>query len=127
MEENVLSKLKKAIFEEPEAETGVKYNKNKFLKHMIIESSFLRNLYLKISASIFLPLPPQKNSGFSGESWKRTLTEEEHLQLMKNSDSELSGLSDDVCAAEKTYELRILEGESSSDERDEEITWKYLQ
>ncbi|GFV78553.1 hypothetical protein TNCV_1888591 [Trichonephila clavipes] len=39
---------------------------------------------------------------------------------MNISDSELCDLSDDDYVADKTHESRILEGESSSDESDEE-------
>ncbi|GFS62437.1 hypothetical protein TNCV_1262311 [Trichonephila clavipes] len=51
---------------------------------------------------------------------KRILTQEEILQLMNKSDSELNDLSDDDYVADTKYESRILEGESSSDQRDEQ-------
>ncbi|GFV56600.1 hypothetical protein TNCV_1247951 [Trichonephila clavipes] len=57
---------------------------------------------------------------------RRNLTQEEILRSMMNKSneiiirSELSNISDDDNAANKTYESRILEGESSSDESDEE-------
>ncbi|GFX60048.1 hypothetical protein TNCV_4557281 [Trichonephila clavipes] len=51
---------------------------------------------------------------------KKFLTQEEILKLLNKSDSELNDLSDDDYAANKTYELRTLEEESSSDESNDE-------
>ncbi|GFW01497.1 hypothetical protein TNCV_4539951 [Trichonephila clavipes] len=53
-------------------------------------------------------------------SKRRILTQEEILRLMKKSDPRLSDLSDDDNAANKAYKSRILEGESGSDESNEE-------
>ncbi|GFU92946.1 hypothetical protein TNCV_2080921 [Trichonephila clavipes] len=82
--------------------------------------------FTQISTFISLPLPPPKNNldfqvGVGKVlKRKRILTQEEILQLRNKSDSELSDLSDDEYAVNKTYESRILEEESSSNESDEE-------
>ncbi|GFV73910.1 hypothetical protein TNCV_2641741 [Trichonephila clavipes] len=76
----------------------------------------------QISASISLAPYPPKNLGIpdvvSKVSKRRRILTEEIFQLMNK--SELMDLSDDDNAATKTYESRILEGESSSDEKDKE-------
>ncbi|GFY01236.1 hypothetical protein TNCV_5077031 [Trichonephila clavipes] len=53
---------------------------------------------------------------------RRILTQEEILQLINKTDCELSDLSDDDNDAKKTkkHESHIPEGESSSDENNEE-------
>ncbi|GFV61112.1 mariner transposase [Trichonephila clavipes] len=48
------------------------------------------------------------------------LTQEEILQFMNKSDSELTDLSNDDYAVDKTFKPRILEGKSCLDESDEE-------
>ncbi|GFU56206.1 hypothetical protein TNCV_712651 [Trichonephila clavipes] len=60
-----------------------------------------------------------QTSGTAKNIEKISAAVQEIFQLMNK--SELSDLSDDDNAANKTYESRILEGESSSDENDEEI------
>jgi hypothetical protein len=51
---------------------------------------------------------------------KRYLTQEEIFELINKSDSELSDLSDDNDAANKTYEPLLMEGQSSAEELDKE-------
>ncbi|PRD26486.1 UNVERIFIED_CONTAM: hypothetical protein NCL1_37988 [Trichonephila clavipes] len=62
----------------------------------------------------------RKDSGFRYRHDRAGWALLESPQLKIELKSELSDLSDDDNAANKTYESRTLEGESSSDESDEE-------
>ncbi|GFV62436.1 hypothetical protein TNCV_1723771 [Trichonephila clavipes] len=57
---------------------------------------------------------------------KIILTQEKKIQLMNKSDSEVNDLSEDDYAANKTYEPRKLERESSSDESNEKKNMETL-
>ncbi|GFW85389.1 transposable element Tc1 transposase [Trichonephila clavipes] len=92
-------------------------------------SSFKRRAYLSLSTDIVCFLTQVFGEDLSGFEKSSVRTEDvvtstalrlgRYVSYCCCKGSELCDLWDDDCAADKSYELRILEGESSSDESDE--------